>query len=794
MRKFNRIITFGSYVVLAWSGMLISTGCRNAGDRVDSAQVTLEIRFQDDGAATPQPNSGLRRLASAAPGPTTHDLVARVLVDITVIDSGLPFFTNFELTNFAPDVWRGDVPVLPRNQQLRFAARALSATGEVAFSGETLATLTIDNQDVQIPLAPAQNNQTFQMPRMFRIVYPTDMFAAQEEQVTFTIEGNAGAAINIQITPIEDPTTPAAEFSPATGTVTLTNTVADFMAVYTPPDVRVDTDFSYQVTITDNGAQSAVAVTTNFSIHVKPRPAGGDIVIDTRPSVLFNPVILSLTANGSKTPGTVELVADVSDDSDPAQLAFQWSYAPNPNTPAATFANNGQGDPGLFQGYTVVHQGTITLAVTDENNGTTTLHYQLTPGQFADAIDHAPVDGLKRIVAGNAHTCVLTGQGRVRCWGDNQFGQLGYGNAIDVGDVPARLPAAAGDVPLPVSDPVLQLVAGHNHTCVLLQSGLIYCWGRNNFGQLGYNRTDNLGDGEAVTSFGYVTVGGLAAVIAAGGDHTCAILQSGALRCWGRNDFGQLGRGNTASIGDNETVFSAGNVDLGAGVTVKDLALGDSHTCALLTTGAVRCWGRNSEGQLGYGNNANLGDDEPINNLQDLSLTGTVRKLVAGDFHTCALTSTGTLRCWGWGFFGQLGQNFPGFGTFNDSWGDQANELPSDLPSDIDTGSQVTDVTAGGNHTCALSSDGHLKCWGRGDSGQLGYGNFNSLLAPQPTGVNLDGVSAYQITAGEAHTCALRSNGTARCWGANSQGQLGRGNTTNSATATGNVDIHILTP
>jgi hypothetical protein len=149
------------------------------------------------------------------------------------------------------------VPLLPRNQQLRFAARALSASGEVAFFGETVATLTVDNQSVEIPLAPAQDNQTFQMPRMFRIVYPAEMFVGQEEQVAFTLLGNAGAAIGLQITALASPTTPSADFSPATGTVTLTNTVADFMTVYTPPEVTADTTFDYQVTITDARAQGA---------------------------------------------------------------------------------------------------------------------------------------------------------------------------------------------------------------------------------------------------------------------------------------------------------------------------------------------------------------------------------------------------------------------------------------------------------------------------------------------------------------------------------------------------------
>ncbi len=815
MRDPSRIITLSSYVALSCSGMLMSTGCVTAGeDHAGSTQVALEIRFQDDDDdTTPPPSACSLRFGSLpvapiahATAPATHDTVARVLVDVTFADSGQPLSTNIELTNPAPDVWVGDVPLPPHDQQLRFAARALSASGEVVFSGETLATLTVDIQSLDIPLAPAQTNRFFQIPRIPRIAYLSEMSSGQVEQSVFTVEGNVGATIGVAITPVGSPLTPAAEFSPPTGTVTLTNTVADFMTIYTPPDVTVDTDFNYQVTITDASAQSAVTLTTNFSTHVtraNPRHPGITILHDPGRNVLFNPVILSLTTQDSETPGTVELVANVSDDSAPDKLALQWNFTPNTGTPDATFDNGGQGNPGIFQGYTVDHEGTITLAVTDEDNGTTTLHYPLTRGPLVAPTDFAPptilAPGLKRIVSGAAHTCVRTGQSQVRCWGDNQFGQLGYGNAIDVGDAPTRLPFTAGDVPLsavdPIThlpfDPVQQLVAGNNHTCALLSSGLIYCWGDNQFGQLGYNRTDNLGDGEPVTSFGYVTLGDLATRIAAGGDHTCAILQSGALRCWGRNNFGQLGHGNTANIGDNESVFSAGNVDLGSGVIVTDLALGDSHTCALLSTGAVRCWGRGSEGQLGYGNANNLGDNETINNLPNVPLTGTVRKLVAGAFHTCALTFTGTLRCWGDGRFGQLGQSFVSFDAL---WGNAPNELPSTLRGDINTGAQVVDVTAGGSHTCARSSDGRLTCWGRGDSGQLGYGNFDNQLTPPAAGVDLDGVTTYRITAGAAHTCALRCNGTARCWGQGADGRLGRGSTATSATATGNVDIQIFAP
>lgn len=800
MWKSIRSITIGAALALTASSTLL-TGCSGGEgeEKIDSAPVSLSVRFVEGGASgegavrSADNRAGFSTLA-LAPGESNaveYDDVTRILVDITPTDTNLPFYTNFDLVRINATTWEGNVPLLPRGRELRFSARALDAMGGNAFTGQTLATLTINNESLQIPLAPVQDGATFPMPRLSSIIYPAEIIAGQEEQFAFTLRGNAGAAISYRISAAGS-TTPAPAFSPATGTITLTNTVADFMTVFTAPEVSSDTPIDYQVTITANGPLSAVAITTNFRTIIKPRPPGGPIVGGTRPSVLFNPVILSLNANGSAIPGAVQLVASVSDDSAPEDLSYQWSYVPSSGTAAATFADAGQLNPALFEDYTVAHQGTITLAVTDENNGTTTLHYTLVPDQFADAIDHDAVNGMKRIASGDAHTCVLTGQNKVRCWGDNTYGQLGYGNTLDVGATSTLLTFHAGDVALPPGDPVAQMVAGNNHTCALLRSGLVMCWGRNHAGQLGYNRTDNLGDGEPVTSFGFVTLGDLATKIAAGGDHTCAILQSGALRCWGLNASGQLGRGDTANIGDNETVYSAGNVDLGltAGGTVRDLALGNFHTCALLSNSAVRCWGQNSHGQLGYGHSNNLGDNEPVNALPNVSLTGTVRKLVAGNLWTCALTNAGTLRCWGYGGDGQLGQPFNG--GVGQSWGDHANELPSTLPSDINTGAQVTDVTAGESHVCALSSDSKLKCWGTGSSGQLGYGSNSSLNAPAAEGIGLDGVSAYGVSAGISHTCALRSNGTARCWGAGADGRTGRGNTNNSQNATGNVDVRVF--
>lgn len=774
-----------------WAAGLLISGLALAGCGEDKheelAPVSIEVRLQGD--------LGLRKRGSVGPAvaedgaamATSFDEVARILIDVRLSDSGLLYYTNFELTEVAPNEWQGVVPLLPRNRQLEFEARALASDDVIAFSGETVATLTIDNQDVEIPLAPVQDGQTYPIPRMFKIQYPEEIVSGQEEQITFTIFGTPGTPIQVQIASAAAPGTPSTDFSPATGTITLTNSVANFMAVYTAPSVSADTTLDYQVTITAANAAAAVAVTTNFRTTVKRRTPGA-IAVGTKPSVRFNPMVETFTANGSATPGAVQLVAAVTDDSPAAALTYLWSYTPNDGTASATFTD-ATVNPATFEGYTVAHQGTIALAVTDEDGGTTTLSYTLLPDLFADAIDHGSVNGLRRMVAGRAHTCVLTGERKVRCWGDNAYGQLGYGNTQDIGDAPTRLPYTAGDVALG-PEPVVQLAAGRDHTCALLESGVVSCWGRNQFGQLGYGRTDNLGDGEPVTSFGYVTLGGLATRIAAGGDHTCAVLVGGAVRCWGYNVYGQLGYGNTSNVGDNETVYSVGNVDLGSGVVVKDLALGEYHSCALTSAGAVKCWGNNGNGQLGYGHTATLGDNEQLTTLANVSLTGPARKISAGGFHSCAVTGTGTLRCWGYGGNGQLGQGHSG----GVSWGDQANELPSTLPNDISVGGQVTDVVSGQEHVCGLLTNGTLKCWGGNSYGQLGTGNTSSLGAPAATPIDLDGVSVYQVAAGQFHTCALRANGTARCWGNSNSGQLGRGSTTNRYTPAGDANLQIFAP
>jgi len=193
----------------------------------------------------------------------------------------------------------------------------------------------------------------------------------------------------------------------------------------------------------------------------------------------------------------------------------------------------------------------------------------------------------------------------VRCWGWGAYGQLGYGNINSIGDDEA--PATAGDVNFG-SGTAVQVATGGNHTCVLLDTGVVRCWGIGSLGALGYGNTATIGDDEDPATAGDVNVGGTATQLAAGDNHTCALLDTGDVRCWGSGQDGRLGYGNSLYIGDDEAPATAGNVNVGG--TVVQVAAGTFHTCAVLDTGAVRCWGYSADGQLGYGNTNTIGDDE----------------------------------------------------------------------------------------------------------------------------------------------------------------------------------------
>lgn len=370
-----------------------------------------------------------------------------------------------------------------------------------------------------------------------------------------------------------------------------------------------------------------------------------------------------------------------------------------------------------------------------------------------------------QVIAGGEHTCALSDEGKVRCWGNNLYGQLGYANTETIGD--DELAASGGDVD--VGGTVVGLAAGNYHTCALLNDGSVRCWGSGASGQLGYGTVENIGDDETPSSVSPVNVGGTVTALSAGASHTCALLTSGRVRCWGSSTHGQLGYGNSETIGDDESPAIAGDINVGSLVT--SLSSGFAHTCALLTNGAVRCWGSGVSGRLGYNNIETIGDDESPASAGDVDVGGTAIGISAGQEHTCALLDDGRVRCWGEGSYGQLG--------YSDTADMGDDEAPS-TAGDVNLGTASKEVRSGGYFTCTLLNDGQVSCWGLGGPGQLGYGNTDSIgddEHPVAAGtVNL-GEGALTLTTNQFHACAVLSSGGVRCWGLGSSGRLGYGNT-----------------
>ena len=381
--------------------------------------------------------------------------------------------------------------------------------------------------------------------------------------------------------------------------------------------------------------------------------------------------------------------------------------------------------------------------------------------------------GVRGISAGEHHTCALTNGGGIKCWGDNDDGQLGDGGSMD-----RSIP---GDV-FGLTNSVNGIATGGAHTCALTAGGGVKCWGDNFDGQLG--------DGTSV-GFGFPhDVSGLTNgvdAITAGGGNTCAITVGGGLKCWGRNNYGQLGIGTTTdrSIPVNVTGLTGGVVMMAAGYLhtcalmengeVKcwgdhewpptsvgglsgalSIAAGGAipHNCALTRGGGVKCWGFNRWGQLGDGTTTYR--SSPVNVS---GLSSGVRAIAAGACHTCAVTTNGEAKCWGCNDYGQLGD-----GTMTE------RHMPVTV-SGLDSG--VDSIDAGNAHTCALLSGGGIKCWGSNNYGQLGDGTTQGRSTP--VDVSGLGCTAAAVVDGGGHTCALLVGGGVKCWGDNTFGQLGDG-------------------
>jgi len=367
-----------------------------------------------------------------------------------------------------------------------------------------------------------------------------------------------------------------------------------------------------------------------------------------------------------------------------------------------------------------------------------------------------PLTGATAVEAGGLHSCALTTGGSVKCWGNNNSGQLGNGTTTDS--------TAAVDVS-GLTTGVAVVVTGYGHTCALTTGGGVKCWGANSWGQLG--------NGTTTSTLTPVDVTGLTAgvaAIAAGDYHTCAVTTGGGLKCWGSNTSGQLGNGT-----NTQALTAVDVTGLAAGVAA--VAAGEGHTCALTSGGSVTCWGNNNWGQLGNGTTT-----AALTPVDVTGLTAGVVAIAAGFLHSCALTNGGGVKCWGGNRSGQLGN-----GTTTDALTpvDVTGLTAGVIAIAPGGGVMPTSPTFSVSHTCALTTGGGVKCWGDNSNGQLGNGTTTQALTP----VDVTGLTAgaAAIAVGRLHSCALTAAGGVKCWGS---GAIGNGTTGIARSA---VDVTGLT-
>jgi alpha-tubulin suppressor-like RCC1 family protein len=385
------------------------------------------------------------------------------------------------------------------------------------------------------------------------------------------------------------------------------------------------------------------------------------------------------------------------------------------------------------------------------------------------------------IGAGDSHSCAIRKDGTAWCWGSNGFGQLGDGTTDDR-ITPVEVSAGPG-TKLPT---FTAIVGGDEHTCALGGDSSVWCWGRNDSGQLGSGSSDfhtpvlvsNLSDATALAS---------------GAAHTCAIRRTGDVACWGNNEAGQVGNGGSSNQPQPLT--------LGGPHGVTAIAAGGDSTCAIDGNKQLWCWGDNQHGQLGDGTRT------PHPTPTQAAYTG-VAGVAVGDGFACVMAAGGgKVTCFGQNFAGQLGTPvdnaehvngvpvaFAGtavsiiartdFACLTDDhkrvwcWGDNENFQLADTTGDdrfvpvLTTYGDSSTVVAGGAHTCALSSAGGITCSGFNSRGQLGNGRRTSQATPHVVSGIQD---AMTITAGAFQTCATVRGGTVMCWGGNEFGELGDG-------------------
>lgn len=347
-----------------------------------------------------------------------------------------------------------------------------------------------------------------------------------------------------------------------------------------------------------------------------------------------------------------------------------------------------------------------------------------------------------RLASGTYHNCILGENGNVWCWGRNEEGQLGLGSYNDVQILPTQANTSGVS-----GSKWTSLAAGAYTTCGIRNDGTAWCWGENTFGQLG-NNSDQTSNLPVLVGTSGVS-GSRWTAISPSADVTCGLRDNGSLWCWGSNADGLLGNNDSSHTNSKLPVQVAG--------TYKFVAAGFYHSCAIRDNGDAYCWGLGSNGTLG--DNTGSPSDEPV--LVNGAGTGKYIDIDMGQFHTCGLQIDGTAWCWGDDNTGQLGR---GIGV--DS---------SNIPVAVTGGHTFTQIEVGLSTTCALDVDGEIWCWGYGDESNLGNGSSSTSAEPvQVVSTGLSGTRFINLWYGASFGCGQRDDSSLWCWGYNGNSVLAR--------------------
>ncbi|MCT4640889.1 MAG: hypothetical protein N4A33_01240, partial [Bacteriovoracaceae bacterium] len=521
----------------------------------------------------------------------------------------------------------------------------------------------------------------------------------------------------------------------------------------------------------------------------------GDGTIDTNSGLFTGPAsigstIVRVTDSSSNTKDAIITIVDKPQfNSAPTTIATNSSvtFSATNGAPPYNFSISSGGGSinpttGVFSAPSSVQS--VTIVVTDVNSNTDTVTVSIYQ-------PHVIAPGIR-------HTCVIdftdVTNSIGRCWGTkgndtNARSLTGENKNYLIGDKSDEIQDyASSNIDLGTGVLAKSVVNGYRNSCAITTTNQLKCWGYNNYGQLGQGSTLYRGQyaGQMGDDLPFINLGTGRTVSSSLEPHhalslrnytTCVVLDDGTAKCYGNADHRKNGQNNTTRYGDNPSEVGDGTPAISFGAnTITSIAIGYQHGCASLSNGDLKCWGRGHVGQLGTDSTASSVALPNSISAVNLGAGRTASQVCTGSYHTCALLDDGNVKCFGYNNYGQLGQEH------TSNLGDGAGEMAALTNIDLGTGYTATQIACANESACAILNDGKVKCWGRNDNGQLGIGDTthrgNSIGDMGDTLPTLTlGVSrtAVSISAGEQQYCVKLDNGDFKCWGDNPYASLGQG-------------------